>query len=143
MQVQYHKSYNPIGRFGCYFTSLGAWAEELTDNFLTSEEVLEVYASVVDDGYMSANCYIMEPAKVTNAFLRALESDLSVAYIGWWNEDKGTEFWGKYKAKDISFEILRYATPYGFHFRTAEFDPGPRYERSDKLSGKRYFKVIR
>lgn len=143
MERQNSRKYNPIGTSGCYFISLGCWAEELTKRTLSKEDVLYVYAKAVSEDFMETNCFLEEPGEVMNLFLRALGSELKTEYIGWWNADKGFDFWHGYGKEDIDFMILRHKTKLGYHFKTPGFDPWPTLKRDPAVNGKRYFKILR
>ena len=142
MHRQYDKRYNPIGQEGCYFISLGVWAEELAHKVLTDEQVLETYVESVSTGDLEINCRVNKPADIINRFLKKLGNPKRVRYIGWWNKDTGPEFWGGCTSKDFDFEILRVSTPYGKHFKTPGFNPWPELEQSSEIDGRRFFKVV-
>jgi hypothetical protein len=141
MKAQYHKGYNPVSHEGCYFIALGAIAEEISESTTTYEMVNEVYAEAVYSGFMQPNCYVLQPDEVCNLFLEALGSKQRVKYIGWWNFDKGPAFWTG-SSEDIDYEILRVSTPWGYHFKTADFNPYPELKQGDEINGRRYFKVV-
>lgn len=143
MELQYSSKYNPIGQKGCYFISLGVWAEELSGKKLKKAQVLDTYVNAVHSGVMGTNCFIRYPDSVLNLFLKELGSNNKVVYVGRWSIINGTSYVDGFGPKDIDFSIQRYKTPSGFHFRNAGFDPGPRFKREPEINGKRYFKVIK
>jgi len=143
MQKQYNKAYNPIGQSGCYFLSLGAIAEKVTGNLLHPATVNEIYASSVDIDYMSQNCFVKNPDGILLMFLKALdyEDRYDATYIGWWNSDSDAEFWNKWTSDDITEEIIRYKTKWGYHFTTTDYDPYPELTREPDITGRRYFNI--
>lgn len=142
MDYQYDRKYAPIGTDGCYFVSLGVWAEESGSTYLTPQQVNEAYAHAVEKGWMTFECFISDPAAICNYFLEQLGSDKKVLYIGWWNTDTGVSWFGPWLSEDIDFEIERYNTRTGYHFKTPGFDPYPELYREADISGRRYFKVV-
>lgn len=142
MQYQTSPKYNPIGTDGCYFVSLGVWAEDILGYILPDAVVMRTYAACVSKGYMTYNCYIKNPEAVTNEFFRQVGSSKAVEYIGWWNKDTGYKFWGGNTKEDIDFEVIRVKTPWGKHFKTVGFNPDPNIA-SSKIDGYRYFKELR
>lgn len=142
MHYQYDKRYNPIGRYGCYFISLGAWAEDIADKELPDSYVLQAYGKSVSEGWMDTNCFITDPEAILNLMLKMLGSEHRVEYIGWWNKDTGVEFWDDNTKDDIQFDILRVSTPFGYHFKTIGFNPDPSIEQGTEINGRRYFKVV-
>jgi len=143
MNYQYSKKYNPIGTYGCAFISLGVWIEEKLGLKADDDEVNRAYAKAVDKGSMSPNCFIQDWEGVADAWIEVLEpsSSLMVIFIGHWNKDNGTHFERGFNSKDIDFEILRVATPWGYHFKTPGFNPYPELTQETDINGRRYFKV--
>jgi len=141
MLKQYEKAYNPIGQSGCYFLSLGSIAEKVTGEFLRPKDVNEIYAEVVEFGSMGQNCYVENPELVLLSWLKILGSSADPTYIGWWNEDSGAEFWNKWTSADITHEIVRYKTKWGYHFTTPDYDPYPELSREPDITGRRYFNI--
>lgn len=133
---------NVFRRFGCYFFSLGRIAEIYSERDLEVEDIWEVYAQSVCGKYMDSDCFLKKPDKVLNLFFNRLHaSEFEGRYIGWWNKDKGEEFWGGSK-EDITDIVERY--PYGsiYHFKLADYDPANGWLDLGLQNGKRYFKVI-
>ena len=143
MQVQTYSEYNPIGRYGCYFCSLGKIAEDVTGGTLKDAQVLNVYQEAVNCNAMSNTCFMKHPETVLNLFIYELTGDaVRSKYIGWWNEDmpNGPEMFGEWKEEDATHEVIRIKSKYGHHFGLHNWNPDPRL--SGPLTGRRMFYIV-
>lgn len=143
MFEQNDKRLQPIARWGCYFCSLGAIAEQVTGKILTEDKVMNAYADALCINAMGWNCFVKHPEKVLYFFLSELGIDSAkVSYIGWWNanQHKTPAMFGSWKESDATHEVLRYKSGVGHHFRLKDFDPWPELNVKE-LTGRRLLRV--
>lgn len=145
MKEQRHFGYNPIGRWGCYFVSLGKIAEDVTGEELTDEQVRSVYQEAVNVNAMATNCYMKHPDTVLGLFVYELTGEVwACKYVGWWNADMvGTEpeMFGKYDADDVTHEVIRLTYNTGHHFGLHNWNPEPRLTGGE-MTGRRLFQIV-
>jgi hypothetical protein len=132
------REYDPIGKWGCYFCSLGKIAEDVTGKILTDEQVYNTYIECVISGFMGHNCFVTNPAAVLAAFFEMLDDFRVVQYVGWWNTDmKEPKMWKDLK---VTHEVHRISTKVGHHFRLPNWDPMG-IMGNVTITGKRFFHI--
>jgi len=141
MEVQNYRGYNPIGKWGCAFCSLGKLAEQISGETLTDAQVMDTYAESVSTNLMGWNCFIKRWDSVLGLFLyRLLGYMPSVHHIGSWNADTGLRMFGRWKEEEATHEVVRLSTKWGHHFGLHNWDPWPELERGN-LDGRRLLHV--
>ena len=143
MWYQNSKKVNPFARYGCYFFCLGYIAEKACGKGkLEPEDIWETYTLGCGEGWIEEDCFIISPQKVIEHFLWLLDQGIKwkVSYVGWWNVDKGEEFWD---GEMYNYVILRDDHGSYNHFHMEDYEPhfGEPSMPSKGLTGKRYLLV--
>lgn len=115
---------------GCNFRSLQAAAERFLSKELTVKEIEEVYKNALKRGWIKANCYCLDPAKITGETMRILGRGERCIQIGFFDFEE--KKWKNWQKKDITnidrklhFSIAHWETtvsPSTGHFTLCDVD---------------------
>lgn len=141
-----HKS---IQRWGCYYRSILAMAEEFTQKELIREQIQMGYY-ILRRGVMGDDCFVKHPEYILTYGLQMLgASRCKGLYIGWAElQNRQPFFKSGYEKSDMSFMAKKGLTKNGNpHFRLALpnghviFDPHGSKPEIAKEIGERYFAI--
>lgn len=123
-----------IQRWGCYFMSMIRMAEIISGRTATADEINRTYKTQQAALKMTPKCYLADPERVANFFLRAWGVKPHIVQIGVRLPDSPAQFWGwaeKAGRTDWQFTARKVRTSLGFHFQLAStdgtllYDPDP------------------
>ena len=147
-QTQYKNE--TIARYGCYFCCMLRIAELMTKKELTEDEVIALAEKARQtkswDGenpVMGENCYLYDPATVTNIALEHLGARRKLEQVAIMRDNE-VHRWGEFaftKGTEWDFTVFDWATKNGSHFTLMDYDPDPKCERG--LGRKLVFYKIR
>lgn len=139
-----------INRFGCYYRSLLAIAEEEVGKLLSVDNIWVGYR-VLSSGSMDNECYVQKPRNIVEYGFQVLGGDEYRCYqTGLRDLRSGTlSYWGTHGPEHVQYTILQGHTGRHTHFRLGDRDgkllwdpyPGAKIQREERVIFYRVFKV--